>query len=683
MSRIFIDLRYSVRTFLRAPALTAALILTIALGIGSNVAVQGFVRGLTRTGTPLKTPPNFVSVFVRGPYQSLGPASYADFQSLKTRQNSLEWIGAARITRVTTALGGRPSIVSAAAITPELASLLNLPLTQGGAVISHRLWRDELDAKTNIKDDKIRIGTETVRLAGIAPEDVTGIYDDIPIDLWLPFNENPLQGPDRTTRNLWIFGLLRSSGDAVNSPELEVRPFNGMTPEKADGLSRVGTVLRAAGACVFFIACANVAAFLIGRATDRSRETSLRVALGAGRRELAQAVLADSIVISLAGGALGALLSVWTSKILPVLLFEQDAERLTFASDPSSIAAASGICVGMTIVCGLLPLFAIPHNRPAAVLRREGIGPSKIIQGVRSGLVIAQMACCCLLVTSTGFLLESLHSAFRTTVTHGLGHPVLATVSAQPDVGLKYFQNVERAAQSVPNVSGMAWAGRLPGALPALQSFRIEPQRLTERDVTLDIAPFTSHSLELFVFPPKAGRMFSFPDPSCRVAVVNEEADKALFAGETAGRSIRDPSGRPTEIIGVLAARKGQAAAGRPTVYLYHADESGPAFDRIQMAHFRAPAISELSRSELDALLRGAMFVPEQWQRALYAPPVGIGALAHSGTGWERFGARFLPGLSGVHIVEVSKSMYAPATPTAPATVRVKAPAILKPAGTE
>jgi len=89
------------------------------------------------------------------------------------------------------------------------------------------------------------------------------------------------------------------------------------------------------------------------------------------------------------------------------------------------------------------------------------------------------------------------------------------------------------------------------------------------------------------------------------------------------------------------------------------------------------------SRSELDALLRGAMFVPEQWQRALYAPPVGIGALARSGTGWERFGARFLPGLSGVHIVEVSKSMYAPATPTAPATVRVKAPAILKPAGTE
>jgi SAM-dependent methyltransferase len=91
------------------------------------------------------------------------------------------------------------------------------------------------------------------------------------------------------------------------------------------------------------------------------------------------------------------------------------------------------------------------------------------------------------------------------------------------------------------------------------------------------------------------------------------------------------------------------------------------------------------SHSELDTLVRGALFVPDQWQRALYAPPVGIGALARSGTGWERFGARFLPGLGGVHIVEASKSLYAPATP-APATaasMRVKTPAILKPAGTE
>lgn len=91
------------------------------------------------------------------------------------------------------------------------------------------------------------------------------------------------------------------------------------------------------------------------------------------------------------------------------------------------------------------------------------------------------------------------------------------------------------------------------------------------------------------------------------------------------------------------------------------------------------------SRGELDALLRGALFVPEQWQRALYAPPIANRMLAGSGTGWERFGARFLSGLGGVHIVEASKSLYAPATP-APALSaagRARAQARLKPVGTD
>jgi SAM-dependent methyltransferase len=85
------------------------------------------------------------------------------------------------------------------------------------------------------------------------------------------------------------------------------------------------------------------------------------------------------------------------------------------------------------------------------------------------------------------------------------------------------------------------------------------------------------------------------------------------------------------------------------------------------------------SRRELEVLLKSALFEPEAWQRALYAPP--LGALAGSGAGWERFGGRFFPGLGGVHIVEARKSLYAPATP-APAIKGKLAPQ-LKPAGTD
>jgi len=86
------------------------------------------------------------------------------------------------------------------------------------------------------------------------------------------------------------------------------------------------------------------------------------------------------------------------------------------------------------------------------------------------------------------------------------------------------------------------------------------------------------------------------------------------------------------------------------------------------------------SRNELDMLLRGALFVPETWQRALYAPPVISPALTGSGAGWEKIGSRFFFSLGGVHIVEAGKSLYAPATPK---PARVTAPALLKTAGTE
>ena len=86
------------------------------------------------------------------------------------------------------------------------------------------------------------------------------------------------------------------------------------------------------------------------------------------------------------------------------------------------------------------------------------------------------------------------------------------------------------------------------------------------------------------------------------------------------------------------------------------------------------------SRNELEALLRGALFVPETWQRALYAPPIASRALTGSGAGWEKIGSRFFFSVGGVHIVDAGKSLYAPATPK---PVRVAAPALLKTARTE
>ena len=131
------------------------------------------------------------------------------------------------------------------------------------------------------------------------------------------------------------------------------------------------------------------------------------------------------------GGAFGILLAVWTTDIVPALFFEQDVERLVFAPDIVGTVVVSAVCVGITIACGLLPLVELRHDNPAAVLQRESAGPSRGVRRLRASLVVAQMACCSVLVISTGLLLSSFRAALATGVGHRLGQPILATAEAR------------------------------------------------------------------------------------------------------------------------------------------------------------------------------------------------------------------------------------------------------------
>ena len=470
-------------------------------------------------------------------------------------------------------------------------------------VISHRIWESEFHAKAGVSSEQIRVDGVDLQVGGVAPDWLEGVYGDRAVDLWVPLDEEALQAVDQGSRNLWVLAKRRANVSISQiRDDIRVLPYTGMTPGAAQGRSRVGTLLTFAGALVFFIACANVACFLVGRASARSHETSLRVALGAGRGQLIRGLLSDSIVISLAGGAFGLLLALWTSLVLPALLFEEDARQLVFAPDLFSIVAASAACVGITVMCGLLPVFTISHHHPATVLRRESAGPSIGIQRLRVGLVVAQMTSCCVLVISTAFLVTGLRNALETGMSRRLRHPTLvsALASSGIDGGLRYFQNVQQAAQSVHGVTGKAWVGRLPGEEAAWEFFRIEPRQLPLRDITLDVAPFTSTALALFTLPPVEGRLFRAEDRSCRAAVVNEAAAKVLFGAGTPGHSIRDAGQLPVQIIGVLAMRD-NAAGSHPTIYYYQEDEKGPHSERTGVAQFRAAAASKLQQGELDS----------------------------------------------------------------------------------
>jgi predicted permease len=611
------DLRYSVRSLARTPGLTLTLLLTIALGIGGNAAVAGFVRGLVARSLPVPGIDRVVSIFGRDAQDAFGPVSYQSYLSLEGRRDTFEWLGAARESRVGVSFGDRSAVMSVAALTPALAALLQLPLDKG-AVLSHRVWVNEFGSGVEARDKQLRIDGIESRIAGVASDWLEGLYVGGDVDVWIPFDERALPESERLSRTFWALGRLRDGQSArraqaslnrnrTGTDMVAVLPYSGMTPDSAAGMSRVGTLLPAAAAAVFLIACANVATFLLSRASARSHETSVRIALGASRGQLAKQLLADGIVISGVGAALGVMLAMWTAQIIPALLFERDAARLAFVPDLFGMVAASAACAVMTVGCGLLPLLEMRHDEPARVLRRESRDSSRAMRRLRTGLVVAEMAFCCLLVVSTALLFASFRSALQTRAGQRLQRSILATVEwrlrfSRPDLGLNYFRRAEQAAQSLPGVSATAWTATPPGSRSAWQPVRVEAPELPLKDVAMDVVEFTPETLDLVTLPPVAGRMFGGADTpqGCKVVVVNEEAAKDLFDGDAVGRSIQDSAGRHAEIIGVVATRKAptESRMSRPTVFYYGEQQSAPP-DRAA-AHFRARERPKTARGVLE-----------------------------------------------------------------------------------
>jgi hypothetical protein len=590
------ELRHAARSLAKRPGFMLAVLVTVALGIGSNAAVLGFMNGLVTTRTSLADGSRTtVSIFSQRDGR-LGLLSYAEYVAVAQQAQLFEAVMAARETRNWIAVGSNPVVASVATVTREARVLFALP-SDGAVVISEGFRQREIRGGASLTEQQLAIEGGNVRVSGVAPEAVEGLYIGRPVDVWLVREEPSALQPDRDSQTLSVVGRLRpdvsvrsarAALDALSAPgtSLVAHEYTGLTPEMQEGMGRLGRLMPAVAGAVFLIACANVAVFLLSRAAGRSHETSLRMALGASRGRLASGVLVESTLIAAAGGAAGLLVGMWTSNIIPALLFEPDAESMTFVPDVGGVLAAAGVSALITLACGMVPLLENRHDTPGAVLRREPRRPSKPLRRLRGALVVFQMSICCALAISAASLSDALDSTLRTRAGERLGRPLLATVESRagfgrPDLGLEYFRRVEQTVRAVPGITSAAWMGTLPGRTASWYGSKAEPPGLPTREAIARAGVFTRASLDRVILPPKAGRMFGGRDGlhTCRVAILDEGTATAFFGDEAVGRVIENEEGQRVEIVGVVTPRPpppDEKPRDQPAVYYYVEQEQLP-----------------------------------------------------------------------------------------------------------
>jgi putative ABC transport system permease protein len=612
MDHLLQDLRYAGRLLVKSPGFTAVALLTIGIGTAANATVFGFVNALLLRPAPaIGDPGSLVSVytsdFSSGPY---GDSSYPDYETLKGDATAFAALAAENDDGIGIVRAGETvERVRASAVTgnyfdvlgvrPATGRLLTDADTRPGApaviVIGHALWRRTFDSNPGVLGTTLRINAVDYTVVGVAAERFEGLDLGRAFELWTPLTP-PLAAPEqRGNRGLSIVGRLRADTTLAaaqsqlstiasrlgqtypstnmgtlaspNEPRpMLVLPHTRMDPEFRPMVAALGVLLMAAVALVLIIACANVASLLLSRATARSREMSIRLALGASRQRLIRQLLTESVLLGIGGGTCGLLLALWTSDLLPSFFPAEQARMLDTSIDVRSIAFVIAISFASALLFGLAPALQASISPPAASLA-AGAGrasDTRTSSRLRRVLVGGQVAVAVVLLVSSVLLFKSLSNALNADWGFTTRSGVIATVELpsaefQDAQGLAYYGEVLDRVRGLPGVRAAAFARTLPLSRGGRRGFRIEGyDRKPGEGMELVINVVSRGYFETMQIPLKAGRTFDSRDVSggARTVVVNDLMAARFFRGDAVGKYVRDSKNRQFEIVGIVQSHK-------------------------------------------------------------------------------------------------------------------------------
>ena len=417
------NLRYALRRLKNDKGFACVAILTLALGIGANSAMFSIVNAVLLRPLPYRDPQNLVLLSEHWPQFPRLSVSYLNFRDWRDQSHSFQAMGGVRNSLMTMTGTAEAERIPAQNITANLFDLLGVkpefgrpftaaddaPNAPGVALISHSLWQRRFSSSPNVAGQNILLDNHTYSIVGVMPPNFEILEQSA--DVIVPFGPWAQTLPDDRNWHPGILPIARlKPGVTVEQARSEIaviaKRLTEQFPESDSHVQslvepmqdqivangrQVLVVLTYAVGVVLLIACANVANLMLARAAGRRREMAVRTALGARRVDIIRQLMAESLLVAAAGGAVGLLLT-WVS--MPLLV------RLAGTSLPrSSGVAVDGSVLGFTALAALLAgvLFGLAPARHAwrvdlrdALSETNRGGSSAGVLKTRSALVVSE-----------------------------------------------------------------------------------------------------------------------------------------------------------------------------------------------------------------------------------------------------------------------------------------------------
>ena len=502
------DLRYAFRMLVSRPVFATVAILSLALGIGANTAIFSLLNTLVLSSLPVRDPhglvmltdPNSSGVFIGSRSNDRSLLTYAEFEQLRDRSSVFSSLMACQsaLDDVQVRVNeGEPEEATTRMVSAEYFSTLGVQSLLGRtftrdddptaryAVISYDYWQRRFGRRADILGARLAIREGVFSIIGVAPASFFGETVGGRPDIWLPLTLQPLVLPGRDwlhdqsgniEKVMWLhaFGRLRpgvtleqaqAAANVVFQQGLVAFYGSALTPDRRTGflnqrlklqsgakgaspmrgqVAEPLTLLLAAAGVVLLIACSNLGNLLLARATARTREISVRLALGAGRGRIIRQLLTESMLIGFLGGIAG-LAAAWMFRAGLLSLVtdsNRDWNNQPANTDIRVLVFAFALTLAAGLFLGLLPAMRMMNTNAGAGLKEQGRGLTASGAWLRAGkfVVVGQVALSLPLLIGAGLLMRTFQNLQRV----DLGYPKERLLMVRVDVQTGGYEESRR-----------------------------------------------------------------------------------------------------------------------------------------------------------------------------------------------------------------------------------------------